>query len=409
MKYGIALGMELLCKLSEKDDFEGNILFLAVPAEETNSEGMLGAVPYIIEVQEKYGLEYSGLLLPEPYVHKNPEDLTRHIHVGSCGKIMPLFFFAGKETHVSDPFGGMNPNLLASEVNRLFEVNSEFCTSVNGVTTPPPVCLKQMDLKELYSVQTPIYAASYYNLITLNLSPESLIKGLKDLAASAFNNALEVINKHKEVYEKASSIKSSDQNIKPIVKTYSELYDEVKKIYGIEFDNYISEKIDVWEAEKKDMQTIAVYIVKETYEKYPNKLPMIIIGFAPPYYPDRYPAADDPVSQNFFSAIDDIIDYAKTKYNDDMVKEAYFMGICDMSYTGLNENMNTEKISSNLLGFGCTYSFPAESLKKLDIPGIVLGVHGKDMHKYSERLDITYAFDILPDLYEYAISRILQN
>lgn len=47
------------------------------------------------------------------------------------------------------------------------EYNVELSDKYEKDITPPPVCLKQSDLKELYSVQNPVYAYSYYNLLTI--------------------------------------------------------------------------------------------------------------------------------------------------------------------------------------------------------------------------------------------------
>ena len=44
------------------------------------------------------------------------------------------------------------------------------------------MCLKQMDLKELYSVQSPLYATAYYNMLTLKISEKDLMDNLKKLA-----------------------------------------------------------------------------------------------------------------------------------------------------------------------------------------------------------------------------------
>ncbi|WP_125152051.1 hypothetical protein [Clostridium rectalis] len=54
-----------------------------------------------------------------------------------------------------------------------------------GDTTIPPICLKQTDLKELYSVQTPLFAASYYPNRHLNenfLGYEIFLDVIKDAA-----------------------------------------------------------------------------------------------------------------------------------------------------------------------------------------------------------------------------------
>ena len=81
MKYGDALCIELLRYFSEEEECKSNILFLGVPGEETNSEGMLEAVKLLSEMQEK-GVEFIGLINTEAYTPKkgNADD-ERHIHV----------------------------------------------------------------------------------------------------------------------------------------------------------------------------------------------------------------------------------------------------------------------------------------------------------------------------------------
>ena len=401
MKYGIALDIEMLRYLSDKDDFEGNIMFLAVPGEESNSEGMLGAVPYLAKLQEEFKLKYIGLLLPEPYMLDSPVDKSRHIHAGACGKIMPLFFIAGKATHICNAFSGLNPDLVASEINRLLELNMDFCDRDGNVSVLPPMCLKQADLKDIYSVQTPLYAAAYYNILTMNTSPEDLMEKLKKLCGTAFNNALEIVNKNKQKYDDILGISSPDISIKPNVMTFHELYSKVKKLYGDEIDKIIDEKVNELLKNKVEIQTIAINIVKIVYEKYPDNVPSIIIGFAPPYYPDRHPKGK--YADMMHNVIDDVIKYSKDKYNDCFKVENYFMGICDMSYTGSSSGSGIESASQNLIGLGKTYMFPAEDIKKLDIPGMILGPYGKDIHKYTERLNMPYAFNVLPDVYIHAI------
>lgn len=407
MKFGIALGIELLREFSTLENFEGNILFIAVPGEESNSEGMLAAAPYLAELQSE-GYEFIGLHLLECYMVDPFEDKKRIIHVGACGKIMPLFFFAGKETHVAEPFEGINPNLMASELNRLFELNIDFCDSTDKVTTPPPICLKQSDLKDIYSVQSPLYAASYYNLITLNSKPEELVEKLKEVAAEAFENAINQVENIRKELEKKSNTKIPSYKIEPCVLTFDELFSKVKDVYGDDFEREINNKIVMWQREGVENQEIATRVIKETYEKYPNKVPMIVIAFAPPFYPDKYPKAENKITDNFFKVISDTISYAREKHNENIVLEDYYMGISDLSYTGLGEDNEIEHVYKNMPGSGVNYTIPIESLKKIDIPGFVLGGLGKDFHKYSERLNIPYSFEVLPDLCEYSIKRFFE-
>ncbi|SKA91223.1 Arginine utilization protein RocB [Caloramator quimbayensis] len=404
MKFGLSLYIELLRDICNEDNLNGNVLFLAVPSEESNSEGMLGALPYLTELQEN-GLEFISLFLSECSMPKH-DDTIKYIYLGSVGKIMPLFFFAGKETHVHEPFTGLNANLLASELNRLFELNSDFCDRIGDDTVPPPTCLKQMDLKELYSVQTPLYAASYYNLMTLDLNANDLIIKLKNLCEKAFINAFDIVEKRRIEYEGISGEKINKKHLKYTVLTYEELFNEVKKIYGESFNDELRLKVKKWQDEKMDNQNIAINIVKETYEKYPNKVPTIVIAFSPPYYPDKSADLSDIRVKKLHNIINEIIEIGKREYGQIIEKQNYFTGICDLSYTGIKCEEKLNIISSNLLGLGLNYNLPIESLKKLNIPAANFGGLGKDFHKYTERLNISYSFDVVPKLYKHIISKI---
>ena len=406
MKHGIALGIELIREFSEKDDFVGNILFLSVPSEEYNSEGMLGAIDHLVELQNS-GCEFAGLLLTEPSTLGTAEE-DKIIHIGASGKMNPLFFFVGKETHVAEPFNGLNSNALASEFNRLFELNLEMCEEYEGELTDPPTCLKQGDLRELYDVTTPLYAAAYYNIQTLNIKTEDLMAKLKKISTEAFENVIADYKKKCETFGKKQKKLIRPIDVKPFVITYSELYDEVKKKAGNSFDIYLETKIKEWEEAGDDKQTIAIHIVKETFDWYPNKVPAIVIGFAPPYYPSRYPDLEREDYKNYYSEVDGMIEYAKARHNVKISKNNFFC-VSDFSYIELGDKTGIDGISSNLLGLGKTYMFPTDSLKQLSIPGIVFGCWGKDIHKYSERINIPYSFDIVPDLCRNLIYRVFES
>ncbi|APH20001.1 M20/M25/M40 family metallo-hydrolase [Clostridium botulinum] len=407
MKYGLALYIELIRELSRDRDFKGNILFLAVPGEESNSEGMLGAIPYLSKLKEE-GYNFKSLFLSECCIPKYEGDNAKRIYIGSVGKIMPTFFCVGKATHVGNPFGGLNPNLLVSEINKLMEYNVELSDKYEKDITPPPVCLKQSDLKELYSVQNPVYAYSYYNLLTIQKTPEEIMENLKDIAREAFYNTLKIIKenykKYKAIYE---SKLEADLDIEPKIITFEELYKEVLK-ENKDFEKYIETDIEKWKEEKLDNQTIGIKIIKETFEHYKYQQPMIIIAYNVPYYPHRYFDSENPKYTNLLNSLDNMGIYAKEKYNVNIEKENFFMGISDLSYTGLDEKFNIESICGNMPGLGYTYKFPEKELKKFDIPSVVFGGFGKDFHKYTERLNIPYSMDIVPELYMYILKEMLQ-
>ena len=47
---------------------------------------------------------------------------------------------------------------------------------------------------------------------------------------------------------------------------------------------------------------------------------------------------------------------------------------------------------------GRGYSIPLEALRSVDIPSVLLGPIGADAHKLTERVELRYSMDILPEV-----------
>jgi len=406
IKSGIASFIEILRELAETRNFRGKVLFLAVPGEESNSEGMIAAIPFLLKLQKERGFNFVGALLSECSIPKNENEDFKRIYMGSVGKIMPMFFCAGKETHASEPFQGLNPISLVSEINRRLDGNVDFCDAAGGQMTPPPVALKQMDLKRLYSVQTPAYAVSYYNMMTLTKTISELTEDLENLAREAFVKVLMDSEEKRYTYAEMSGEAVHFADIEPCVMVYRSLLAKVTN-GDKTFQRSLDEKIKGWKSENMDSQTIAINIVKETYESYAKKRPMVVISFIPPYYPHIQADASGEKGAALLRAVDGMVKYASDSYGEKIVKEQFFMGISDLSYTGISDDQDLDSLALNIIGYGSTYDLNLEALSMLDIPAVVFGGEGKDIHKNTERLNIEYSLEVVPELYKHIIHSLL--
>lgn len=400
MKFGHALIIELLRHYGEDiSALSGNLLYVAVCGEETNSEGMLTAAPFLNKLAAERNLHYRALLLSECYLNDDmAHDPTRYIHYGATGKVMPLFFCAGKGCHADEPFVGLDANALNAAVYARLAMNADYCEHMRGECTPPAVCLKMKDLKANYSVSIPMYAVSYYSLLTLDLDPEGITERLKTLAYDAFSAMLEKRRQDMRRYEQLMPRPIATRDFEPNVITYAELYAAVKAEQG-DIDARLAALARTLTEQKAELQDTSIELVRCLYEQYSDKRPMIIIAFIPPYYPDVYMDTADADAHKLLCAAENIIAYAEKEFGEKLALKDYYMGLSDMSYTGLSEGANHEALFNNLAGANITYSFPMQALKALHVPGIVLGGWGKDFHQSTERLNVPYSFGVVPALY----------
>lgn len=393
MKWGLAADMEILYHFAEHpDEAKANVLLVSVPDEERNSMGMLAAVSQLLAYRQAHHLKIEHCVVSEPDISPDKCMDGKRMFIGAAGKIMPLFYCVGKETHVGDPYFGLNPNSLCSAIVERMELNSCFIDTANGYETPAPTCLKQSDCKEAYSVQTPYDAYCYFNLMTLSKTPDVIMQELVDLAQDAFAAVLEKRSKaHQAALDKIGKhIPISDFSVK--VMTYQELYQRCEQLHGESFVAHMQNFMK--HLKKADLRAMSLAVVQEAYTFLDDRDPKIILAFTPPYYPHSGFLGDDAKLRKASERM--IAEGAK-------VQETYhihdcFNGLTDMSYLSLREPVDIDSLAKNFPLWGSHYEVPLQDIRDLDIDFVNFGPLGKDPHKYTERIDLHYSMDKAPGL-----------
>jgi len=410
MKAGIAIQLALLKRYSELENLHGNILFLSVPDEENLSAGMRGAIELLDELNNRFDLKYILTINSEP--HQRVKKDTGVISEGSVGKIMPFIYVRGYLSHAGKVFEGFNPVSLLSRIVSKTELNLGLSDFIENEASPPPTWLHFKDSKNHYDVSMPLGAYGYMSIQNLNRDPVMVIDDIKKICMEAFSELIEYMNASYEKY--CRNIKRAYNPLawQPKVVTYKELYDEAYANYGDAFVN--SYKCALKEAKskvasgQKSMADVNLYLVERIFDFIDDLNPRVVIGLAPPYYPNVSNINIENLDTRIKRLSEDIIRYAMEKFNQPYEREYFFTGISDLSYTYIkNGEEVAESLKGNMPLYGSIYSIPLDKIEKYSMPCINIGPWGKDFHKLTERVLKEDLFYRTPSILNYVISSLL--
>lgn len=400
MKGGDAVHMAVLEELSRHPErLRGNILVSFNPVEESLHTGFIEAVDVLMELKEKYSLNYLFAINNDYICGMYPGDETRYIYTGSVGKLLPCFYIKGKETHVGQAFEGVDACRIAAELVRLINLNYELCDGYQGEYPAPPTALRMMDLKPCYSVQTPIRAFTYFNYMVHNKGTAEILEGLKNVAEQAARNVLAEMDERYEGYCRITGIQKVPLNAVIKVKEYRDIYLLARREYGEELDVLVASAADASIEAGEDKRVTSEKIVELLMEIAGIQEPTIVVFFSTPHCPHN--TLKDEVSDEK-KLVDEIAALADAfgKENGEQYRVMHFFpSLTDSSYLKIDDDEASIKaLKENFPAQEQLYPVPYEKIRSLNIPGINYGVFGKDAHKWTERIKMSYSFEKLPKL-----------
>jgi arginine utilization protein RocB len=406
MKCGVAVEVEFLRECAEHpENLDANVMLLIVGDEENRSAGMTSAINHLAHLQEE-GLDYVACVNAEGASQRSHGDKKRYVSLGTIGKMMPVFYCVGRESHVGSYYEGLNANLLASAVNMVLEGSPEWIDSAGSEVYPPPTALKHRDLRDIYSVTLPAKAVTYFNYLYANKTPADALEMMKSVASSAFQLALDRLKHSAEVYSSRQSGEKTHIPWQPRVLTDKELLESVESHKRGSLKEHLDSFVDGL-PDTMDDRDKSIEVIGEVLRFYADKDPAIIVGFLPPFYPHLGNRRASKRELDLLDAVEALIEEARDEYGEVLVTEENFAAISDLSYMGFQGTReDLMPLAENTPGWGKVYNLPLEVLLKLDVPVVNLGPSGRDAHKYTERLDLRYYLGPYPILFRSLIRRL---
>lgn len=411
MKSGVAGHMWLMRYFSEHpEELDGNIIAVSECDEEDNSHGIISALKILKEWKTEHNLEYIAAINADYSTPYHEQDENRYVYFGTIGKLLPTFYVVGKETHVGQAYGGLNPNLLVAELTRLIELNPDLCDEAQGEVTIPPMSLKQTDFKDAYTVQTPIAAYAYYNVFTHSMSPKDIMDKMKEQAVKAFDNVVEYTNESYKQFCEMGGHTFTELPWKTRVYTWEEFYAKLTSLHGEKFIKHLQEFAAQLNRANPtlDLREFNVRIVEEAFKWEKDKSPAIIVFNSSTFFARIEMTGKTKNEQKLLDSVKQAVEVVQKYSEKPIVTKMFYPYISDSSFMALSdEGADLAALENNTPAWGTKYTHPIEDITEINVPVVNIGTYGKDGHKFTERVHMKHTFEYIPNITYYTIKRLL--
>lgn len=400
MKGGLAIHAALFEKYAQEaleGNLKGSIVFMLVPDEESYSAGMRTGAKLLSELKAKYGLNYKLMIDPEPTAL---EEGGQTMSIGSVGKCMPAIVVQGKKGHSGHFFEGLSALSVISSIYDETNGSLEFCETYGNEMTVPPTWFNMRDMKPVYDVSIPHRAYGFFTVFSLNNTPEDIYGKVKVIAEKAFEKEIAKLNETYKQFRRAGAIRGAKNIIEyePLVLTYKELVQKAQNMDGFEeFYEALYEEvlIDV-EMGKINYPDATIKMMEAVLDFSNLQMPLVVIGFAPPFY---LPVHSDKIvgKENYGTLAFEFADnISKEEFNQPLLKENFFMGISDLSYSAVTSPFDYDHYGSNTPLWGDGYSIDFEAVEDIAVPSVIYGPIGREYHQYTERVNRKSLLEVVP-------------
>jgi arginine utilization protein RocB len=399
MKGGVVINLDYLEEYSRSPG-GGNLLFLAVPDEESYSLGMRKAVELLVELRERFSLDYELLMNMEPTHREEGRQITL---IGTGGKCLPVALVQGKKAHAGAVFDGLNPIGVLGNIYAATELSMDFVDIKGEEATMPPSWTFFKDLKDTYDVSLPVWAAGYFNVLSFYTTPAEVLERLKGISHRAFTDYLD---KTQEAFLKYHALRSRrpdreiprDYQVLDFGELMAYCREQRGEEFGIFYQNLYRQIRDRLQTNELNYPSATIQIMRGVLEFSGITSPAAVLGFAPPYYPAMCSTGIKGKEGRVMEYFEVLRKYSEAEYGIGMRAEHYAVGLSDCSYAAIDRPFDYREFADNTPLWGDLYQIDFNLIEKINVPCMILGPYSKDYHRMTERVQKADLTDRIPAL-----------
>ena len=182
------------------------------------------------------------------------------------------------------------------------------------------------------------------------------------------------------------------------------------KAVNPDVDQVIEEISQKGLATTMDFRDICLQIVEYLCTVNNINTPTVVVFLAPPYCPRNTLKHESPEEAHLLDSVTALLKELEPVVGEELKMMQFFPVLTDSSYLKLDDtDSSIDTLVKNMPNMNTIYPVPLEQIKRLNIPAFNFGCHGKDAHKWTERVHMEYTFGKLPIIMLKTLEKYLIN
>ncbi len=388
MKSGLAAGLAAIEAFLQDPERTGNLLFVAVPDEEVSSIGARALAVELPQIARDRGLRLAGAINLDCIGDRGDGTVGRAVALGSVGKLLPTALVIGQPTHASHPLQGLNAAALAGAIAARLEWARELTDDrwghADGLGIPPTL-LSLKDSKRHYDVTTPESCFACWNVLSLGRSEADVLSAFEGLVTQAVAAFLSDLARR----QPAAPAGDPGQISIPVIRAAHLMAEARRQDGGTDQLAHVAERLRQEGISLPDQNE---RLTLEAWAQSGRSGPAVIVGFGSLPYP-HVEIGDNPLGKALLHAIEIARGQAFAESGTTIDICRHFPGISDMSFLGEADTSSIAMIADNTPAWASGIRWSGDVV---GVPCVNIGPWGRDYHTPLERVETSYAFEVLP-------------
>lgn len=356
-----------------------NILFVCTSESSINHKGIKSCMPYLQELVQKEHLKLRLCLNAQPNLPQLPHDGDLHVYTGNYGKIEPSFYIIGNSSTSYRPYEGFSASIIAAELIRALELNPKITQKLQHKPLVPT--FDSLRVKEFGKDFSPDGMQVSFNLPIGNVDLADLLETLKEVAATAIENAADLVEVREAAFAQMRHEEYTPTAKDAEVVSFSDLLERASHNFKGNLHKALQGMVQKCRSEGLSLHQASITIIERLNELARLPRPSIVVYYTDNFVPTQGLNANSSQDRELFMILDGLL-HRFAKVSPIVPTVEAFYAPSDANF------LRPEQVSRALktLEHECPLGINAEHFQGLSVPTVTLGVGGGDLSLLTEHV-----------------------